>query len=82
MGPVVTTPKGIHLVKLLGRQEGYETPFVSARSRIESRLKVDRHAHSLDELVAELKQKVKVQVDEKALQAVDVAAPIATAAGP
>jgi peptidyl-prolyl cis-trans isomerase C len=82
LGPVVTTPKGIHLLKLLGRQEGYETPFASARSRIESRLKVDRQSRSLDALVADLKQKVKVQIDEKALAGVEVAAPAATAARP
>lgn len=82
MAPVVTTPRGVHLVKLLGRQEGYETPFESARGRIENRLKVDRQSRSLDTLVTELKQKVKVEVDEKALQAVDVGAPPATAARP
>jgi len=82
MAPVVTTPRGVHLVKLLGRQEGYETSFESARARIENRLKVERQSRSLDALVADLKQKVKVQIDEKALEAVDVAASPATAERP
>jgi peptidyl-prolyl cis-trans isomerase C len=78
IGTVVTTDKGLHLIKLLGRQEGYETPFESARNRIEGRLKVEGESHSLDDLVAELKKKVNVRIDEQALSAVEVLPPPAS----
>jgi peptidyl-prolyl cis-trans isomerase C len=72
IGPVVATSKGIHLIKLLGRHEGYETPFETARSRIEPRLKQQRQTVTLDALIAELKKTTKVTIDEKALAKVNV----------
>jgi peptidyl-prolyl cis-trans isomerase C len=72
LGPPVLTPRGLHLVKVLGRQEGSEASFDSARSRIESRLKLDRRSHSVDDLVAELKEKTKVEIHEQALEKLEV----------
>jgi peptidyl-prolyl cis-trans isomerase C len=72
VGPVVTTPRGIHLVKLLGRQEGYEVSFEAAKARLEPRLKADRRSRSVDDLVAELKKKTGIRIDEEALRKVDL----------
>jgi peptidyl-prolyl cis-trans isomerase C len=80
IGGVIATDKGIHLIKLLGRQEGYETPFESARSRIQGRLVVERRSHSIDELVVELRKTTKVEIDEKALGKVEVESSSPTAA--
>lgn len=71
LGGVVATDKGVHLIKLLGRQEGYETSFDAARSRITERLKVERRAHSIDALVADLRTKTKVEIDDQALARVN-----------
>ena len=73
IGPVVSTPKGVHLIRLLGRHQGYETSFEAAKSRIEGRLATERRTRSIDELVAELKKKTKITIDDKALGAIDVA---------
>jgi len=72
IGPVVATSKGVHVIRLLSRHDGYETSFEAARSRIEARLSVERRTRSIDELVADLRTKTKVEIDEKALSAVDV----------
>jgi peptidyl-prolyl cis-trans isomerase C len=72
IGPVISTPKGFHLVVLLGRYEGFETSFEAARSRIASRLDVERRTRSVDDLVADLKKKTKVTIDDKTLGAIDV----------
>jgi peptidyl-prolyl cis-trans isomerase C len=71
IGPVVSTARGLHLVKLLGRHDGYEVPFESARSRLEPRLKGARDARSLDDLAAELKKTTKIDIDEQALATID-----------
>jgi parvulin-like peptidyl-prolyl isomerase len=73
IGPVISTPKGFHLIKLLGRYDGFETSFEAARSRIASRLDVVHRARSVDDLVADLKKKTKVEIDENALARLDIA---------
>jgi peptidyl-prolyl cis-trans isomerase C len=81
-GNVVATDKGVHLIKLLGRQEGYETSFEVARSRMAERLKSERRAHAVDELVTELRAKTRVEVDDQALAGVNPEADPAVARGP
>jgi len=75
IGPVISTPKGLHLVKLLGRHDGYEISFEAAKSRIAGRLGSERRARTIDELVGGLKKKSKIEVNEQALAHVDLAAP-------
>jgi peptidyl-prolyl cis-trans isomerase C len=71
-GPVVSTPKGFHLFKVLGRHEGYDTSFDAAKSRIEGRLITERRERLMDDLASELRMKTKVEIDEKALAAIEV----------
>ena len=75
VAPVVSTAKGIHLIKLLGRHDGYETSFEAAKSRIASRLDTERRAHAVDQLVADLRKKTNIQIDEKALAKIEVDPP-------
>lgn len=75
IGPVVATPKGVHLIKLLGRQDGYETSFESAKSRIAGRLGAERRARSIDDLAADLRKKTTVKIDQQALARIDLATP-------
>jgi parvulin-like peptidyl-prolyl isomerase len=85
IGPVVVTPKGIHLIKILGRHDGYETSFDAAKSRIASRLEFEHRTRSIDDLATDLRKKANVRIDEKALARIDVDAlgkPSGTGASP
>lgn len=77
VGPVVSS-RGIHLIRLLTRHDGYETPFEAARSRIQSRLQTERRSRGLEDLVAALKGKTPISIDEKPLADVEVPATAAT----
>jgi hypothetical protein len=68
IGPVVVTPKGIHLIRLLGRRERLRDVLEAAKSHIEGRLASDGGARSIDALVADLRNKTNVEFDEKARQ--------------
>ncbi|MFP2926554.1 peptidyl-prolyl cis-trans isomerase [Pyxidicoccus sp. 3LG] len=68
----VASERGLHLLKLTGRQPGMEQTFESVRPRIESRLQMERRARHMDELVSSLRSKTKVEVDEKALEGISV----------
>jgi peptidyl-prolyl cis-trans isomerase C len=75
LGAVIATDRGLHLIKLLGRHEGFEVPFDSAKATIETRLKLADRSHLLDDLTADLKKKTKVEINEKLLSQVDVTLP-------
>jgi peptidyl-prolyl cis-trans isomerase C len=74
LGTVIVTPKGFHIIKLLGRQEKNEQSFEAAKARISGRLGMERRSKVLDDFVAELKGKAKVDIDEKALEKIEVSA--------
>lgn len=69
---VATSPKGVHLLKLIGRQPGLNRSFDDARPQIESRAQAERRAKGVDALVQKLKEQAKPKIDEKALAAVEV----------
>lgn len=80
--PVVATDKGVHVVKLTGRQVGLNLPFEAAKQRIESRLMMERRAKGLEELVSSLRAKATVQVKDDALDKVKVDGNDSAAAAP
>ncbi|WP_164000759.1 peptidylprolyl isomerase [Pyxidicoccus caerfyrddinensis] len=82
VGPVVETSKGFHLVKLLGRQLGTNQDFDSVKARIESRLLSERRARALDDFIAGLKSKAKIEVRDDVLAQVKVDAEGAPALPP
>ncbi|MCG8556278.1 MAG: peptidyl-prolyl cis-trans isomerase [Proteobacteria bacterium] len=79
-GPIIG-PKGVHLIQLLGRQQGYERSFTSARNLIENRLKTQRRSRSLDDMVKELKQQSSIEINDQALSQLELSPP-ATQADP
>jgi peptidyl-prolyl cis-trans isomerase C len=78
---VVATDRGFHLVKLTGRQPGFETSLDSAKSRIQSRLLMEKRRAFSEKLLADLKKKYNVTIHEDALKSVEVAANPAPPAG-
>jgi peptidyl-prolyl cis-trans isomerase C len=67
---MVASDKGLHLLKLSGRQPGLEQSFDAVKPRIESRLQLEKRSRAVDDLVARLKDQAKVEVDDKALDAI------------
>jgi peptidyl-prolyl cis-trans isomerase C len=67
---VVETPVGFHVVKLLGREPGYEPRFDEVKEQIRQRLVGDARATALKKYLDALWQRYDVSVDEKALQTV------------
>ncbi len=71
---VIPTDKGFHLVKLTGRQPGFDQPFETAKSRIQGRLLVDKRREFTDKLLADLKLKHNVVVHDDVLKSIELPA--------
>ena len=69
---LVASERGLHLMKLTGRQPGLEQSFEQVKPRIESRLQLEKRSRAMDDLVTALKARTKVEVDAKALGAISV----------
>ncbi|NPD22680.1 peptidyl-prolyl cis-trans isomerase [Corallococcus exiguus] len=69
---LVASPRGLHLLKLVARQPGFSQTVDQVKPRIESRLMADKRAKSMDDLVAGLMSKTKVEVDDKVLGGLSV----------
>ncbi|WP_373046758.1 peptidyl-prolyl cis-trans isomerase [Vulgatibacter sp.] len=72
VGGIVETDKGIHLVKLTGRQNALDRPFESVKSQIQNRLFREKRTKSFEDFVAQLKEKANVQVKDDVLASVEV----------
>lgn len=71
-GPV-ETERGLHLIRLSGRQLGMNQSFDSVRSRIASRIAVEERSKSMDVFVAELRKNAKVKVNDDVLEKMNLA---------
>ncbi|RKH40978.1 peptidylprolyl isomerase [Corallococcus sicarius] len=69
---LAASARGLHLLKLTGRQPGFSQTVDQVKARIESRLMVEKRSRSMEDLVAGLVDKAKVEIDEKALGNVSV----------
>jgi peptidyl-prolyl cis-trans isomerase C len=78
----VASERGLHLLKLTGRQPGLEQSFDTVRPRIESRLQMEKRSRLMDDLVTSLRSKTKVEVDEQVLGGIAVTADGAGSARP
>lgn len=67
---VVETPKGFHVIRLLGREEPYEPRFDEVKEQLRQRMVGDARAEALKKYLDELWKRSDVRIDEKALQAV------------
>ncbi len=73
---VVESPKGIYLAKFAGEQPEMNRTLEQMKPQIQARLSREKKTKEFDEWLRGLKEKAKVSVDEKALEAVEVAAPV------
>jgi len=75
---VLESPKGVHIVKFLGQQEEVNRTFDQVKPQIVNRLTREKRQKDFQDWVKKLKDDAGVKVDEKALEAVEIAG----AAGP
>jgi peptidyl-prolyl cis-trans isomerase C len=68
---LVKTQYGYHIIKVTERKEGTVRPFEQVKAQIKSQLANQRLQEQLDRYLSELRAKANVQVDEKALEALE-----------
>ncbi|HVE82052.1 MAG TPA: peptidyl-prolyl cis-trans isomerase [Myxococcales bacterium] len=78
----VMTQRGIHLLKLTGRQPGTERDLAAARQVVESRVQMEKRSRATDDLVAKLRSSTEVSVDEKVLESIEIRADGTAAVSP
>jgi peptidyl-prolyl cis-trans isomerase C len=71
---VMETPKGVYIFKLLGSQEELNRGFDQVKQQIVNKLTREKRTKEFDEFVKKLRDEAGITVDEKALDAVQVAA--------
>lgn len=69
---VVETPRGFHVVKLLGREKGYRPSFEESKEAIRARLTSDRRATTLQAFLEQVWKDAGVALDEKAIESLKV----------
>jgi parvulin-like peptidyl-prolyl isomerase len=69
---VVTTDKGFHILRLTQRRPGFTRPLEGATAEIKRLILRDRRAKKMEELVAQMRQKMKVEIYEDQLAKVKV----------
>ncbi len=71
---LVVSERGVHLLKLTGRQPDLEQTLEQVKPRLESRLLLEKRARAVDDLLATLKGKTKIEIDSQTLGGVSVQA--------
>jgi peptidyl-prolyl cis-trans isomerase C len=71
---VMETPKGVFIFKLLGAQEELNRSFEQVKQQISNKLIRERRTKEFDEFVKKLRDDAGITIDDKALDAVQVAA--------
>lgn len=66
---VVESARGLHVVKLLGREEGYQPSFEELKEAIRARLAAERRAVAYQAFLKALFIDAAVKLDEKAIEA-------------
>jgi peptidyl-prolyl cis-trans isomerase C len=67
--------QGVYLIRVAGVQEELSRAFDTVKTQISQKLTRERRTKEFDDLVKKLRDDAKITVDEKALEAVAVAAP-------
>lgn len=65
---VIPSEYGFHLFQVVDKRKGGKEPLEHARRRIESEIRRERQEEALTELVADLRNKANIEVDETALK--------------
>jgi peptidyl-prolyl cis-trans isomerase C len=71
---VVESPAALYLVKFTGEQPELNRTFDQVKTQIANKLSREKKTKEFDEWLKGLKEKAKIEIDEKALEAVEVAA--------
>ena len=71
---VLEAPKGVYIFKLLGSQEELNRTFDQVKQQILNKLTREKRTKDFDEFVKKLREEAGISIDEKALDAVQVAA--------
>ncbi len=69
---VVEAAQGFHVVRFLGREEGYKPSFETLKEAIRERLAAERRRVAYDGFVNRLRTQAGVKLDEKAIEALRV----------
>ncbi len=77
---IVETPAALYILKVTGQQEEMNRTFDQVKAQIANKLYREKKTKEFDEWLKSLREKAKVTVDDKALDAVEVTA--APAGGP
>ena len=72
VGPVLETPKGFHVLKLLARENALELRFEDVREAIRKRVLFDRKSRAYQALVEDLEARAHVTVDSALLDSLVV----------
>ena len=72
---VIEGAQGVYLVRVAGVQEELSRSFDQVKAQINQKLSRERRTKEFDDLVKKLRDEANVTVDDKALEAVTVAAP-------
>jgi peptidyl-prolyl cis-trans isomerase C len=67
---VTPSPYGFHLFKVVERKAAHRRPLEQARGEIAEKLTRERRARAQEDYVRTLRQRAKIEVDEKALASV------------
>jgi peptidyl-prolyl cis-trans isomerase C len=78
---VIEGAQGVYLVRVAGVQEELSRPFETVKAQINQKLVRERRTKEFDDLVKKLRDDAKITIDEKALDAIVVAAPAPGAPG-
>jgi parvulin-like peptidyl-prolyl isomerase len=74
VSPPVASDKGFHVLRLTQRRPGFTRPLEGVVAEIKRLILLDRRAKKQEEMVAEMRQKLKVQIYEDQLAKVKVEA--------
>ncbi|BDG03485.1 peptidylprolyl isomerase [Anaeromyxobacter oryzae] len=72
--PVVETKAGLYIAKVTGQQEEMNRTFEQVKAQIANKLTREKKTKEFDEYLKKLRDQANVQVDEKVLEGVEVAA--------
>jgi len=67
---VTPSPYGFHLFKVVDKKAAHKRPLEQARGEISEKLTRERRARAQEDYVRTLRQRAKIEVDEKALSSV------------
>ncbi|HEX9051870.1 MAG TPA: peptidyl-prolyl cis-trans isomerase [Anaeromyxobacter sp.] len=67
---VIPSPYGFHLFKVLDRKPAHKRPLEQARGEIQEKLTRERRAQAQEDYVRTLRQRAKIEIDEKVLASV------------